>query len=373
MNLTLMVKLAPTPTQHTALLQTMERFNAACNAIAAIAFRERTANKVKLQQLVYHQIRADFGLPAQLTIRAIAKVCEAYKRDKSIQPTFRPHGAIVYDQRILSWKGVDRASILTMSGRQLVAVILGSYQAARLTRVRGQADLLYRDGTFYLAVIVDVPEPTTEDPDNWLGVDLGIVNIAADSDGEQHAGAHLNGLRARHTRLRTKLQAKGTKSAKRLLKRRRRKEQRFARDVNHCLSKKLVAKAKDTSRGIALEDLKGIRQRVTVRKAQRRLQHSWSFHQLRSFIEYKAPLASVPIRLVDPRHSSQQCPRCGHVDRRNRPTQARFSCIRCGLAGPADTYAAQNLRFRAGRSVSTPHVSSHHGSGTSPRALAVGG
>jgi putative transposase len=321
----------------------MERFNAACNAIAAVAFRERTANKVKLQQLVYHQIRADFGLSAQLTIRAIAKVCEAYKRDRSIQPTFREHGAIVYDQRILSWKALDRVSILTLTGRILVQAILGGYQAARLTRLRGQADLLYRDGTFYLAVIVDVPEPTTEDPHNWLGVDLGIVNIAADSDGEQHAGAHLNGLRHRHARLRKKLQAKGTKAAKRLLKRRRRKEQRFARDVNHCLSKKLVAKAKDSDRGLALEHLKGIRHRISVRKAQRRIQHSWAFAQLRVFIEYKVNL------------------------------QSRFACVRCGLAGPADTVAAQNLRFRAGSPVSTPHVPSRHGSGTSPRVLAVGG
>lgn len=368
-----MVKLDPTHEQHNALLQTMQCFNDACNAIAEVAYREHTANKVKLQQLVYHQIRADFGLSSQLTIRAIAKVCEAYKRDKSIKPNFRAHGAIVYDQRILSWKGLDRVSLLTLQGRQLIPIILGGYQAARLTRLRGQADLLYRDGIFYLAVIVDVPEPTTEDPHNWLGVDLGIVNIAADSDGAQYAGAQLNGLRARHARLRKKLQTKGTKAAKRLLKRRRRKEQRFARDVNHRLSKKLVAKAQDTGRGIALEDLTGIRQRITVRKAQRRVQHSWAFFQLRCFMEYKAALAGVMIRLVDPRYSSQQCPRCGHVDRRNRPSQAKFLCIRCALAGAADTIAARNLQYRAGCHVSTPDVSSRQGSGTSPRALAVGG
>jgi putative transposase len=359
MNLTIMVKLNPTSEQHTALLQTMERFNSACNVIAEIASREHTANKVKLQQFVYHQIRADFGLSSQLTIRAIAKVCEAYKRDLSKQPSFRSTGAIVYDQRILSWKALDRVSILTVTGRILVNAIIGGYQAARLTRMRGQADLLYRDGIFYLAVIVDVPEPTTEDPHNWLGVDLGIVNIAADSDGEQYAGAQLNGLRARHARLRRKLQAKGTKSAKHLLKRRRRKEQRFARDVNHCLSKKLVAKAKDSGRGIALEDLKGIRARITVRKAQRRVQHGWGFFQLRSFIEYKSVLSSVLVRLIDPRYSSQQCPRCGHVDKRNRPSQAKFLCIRCSFAGPADTVAALNLKFRAGCVVSAPHVSGY--------------
>ena len=76
--------------------------------LAAVAFQHRCANKVELQKLSYHRIRDEFGLSAQMTVRAIAKVCEVYKRDKAIQPTFRPHGAIVYDQRILSWKGADR-------------------------------------------------------------------------------------------------------------------------------------------------------------------------------------------------------------------------------------------------------------------------
>ncbi|MER3403304.1 MAG: transposase, partial [Armatimonadota bacterium] len=232
--------------------------------------RERTANKVRLQKLVYYEIRERFGLSAQMTVRAISKVAEAYKRDRSKKPSFRPHGAIIYDQRVLSWKGVDRVSILTLRGRQLIPVIFGGYQAARLKRIRGQADLIYRDGIFYLAVVVDVPEPPSGNPEDWLGVDLGIVNIATDSDGAAYSGGHLNGLRKRHAKLRARLQAKGTKSAKRLLKKRRRKERRFARDANHRIAKALVAKAKGTVRGIALEDLKGIRERITVRKAQRR-------------------------------------------------------------------------------------------------------
>lgn len=354
MNLTLMVKLQPTADQSAALLEAMERFNAACNAVAEVAFQERTANKIRLQKLVYYDIRERFGLPAQMAVRVISKVAEAYKRDRSKKPSFRPHGAIVYDQRVLSWKGVDRVSILTLQGRQVIPVVFGGYQAARLKRLRGQADLIYRDGRFYLAVVVDVPEPPADEPGDWLGVDLGIVNIAADSDGETYSGGHLNGLRRRYARLRTRLQAKGTKSAKRLLKKRRGKEQRFVRNVNHVISKVLVAKAKGTGRGIALEDLKGIRERVTVRKAQRRVQHSWAFHQLRSFIEHKARLAGVPVVLVDPRNTSRTCPVCGCVDKRNRPNQAHFRCVSCGFAGPADTIAAVNIRGRA--VVMQPHA-----------------
>lgn len=157
----------------------------------------------------------------------------------------------------------------------------------------------------------------------------------------------VNGLRKRHAKLRQRLQKKGTKSAKRLLKKRRRKEHRFAIDINHRIAKRLVAKAKDTGRGIALEDLKGIHEQVTVRKAQRRVQHSWVFRQLRSCIQYKARLAGVPVMLVDPRNTSRTCPQCGLIDKRNRPDQAHFRCIGCGFAGPADTIAADNIARRA--------------------------
>lgn len=343
-----MLKLTPTSEQYSALLATMERFNAACNAIARVAFELKTANKIRLQRVVYEDIRKNFGLSAQMTVRAIAKTCEAYKRDKKIQPSFRPHGAMVYDQRVLSWKALDRVSRLSLNGRILVPVALGEYQAVRLSRIRGQVDLVYRNGTFYLAVVVDLAEPPQEDiPNGFLGVDLGIKNIAVDSDGGSFSGSTVNGLRYRHARLRQRLQSKGTKSAKRLLKKRRRKESRFVTNENHRIAKILMTKAKDTYRGIALEDLKGIRDRITVHKAQRRQQHAWAFHQLRSFIEYKARLAGVPVVLVDPRNTSRTCITCGHVDKKNRPTRDNFKCVECGFAGPADTIAAANISRRA--------------------------
>jgi IS605 OrfB family transposase len=247
-------------------------------------------------------------------------------------------------------------SILTLAGRQIIPVVMDSYHRARLDRIRGQADLISRDGQFYLAVVVDVPEPPPWPPDDWLGVDLGIVNLAADSDGETYSGGQVNGLRKRHAKLRQRLQRKGTKSAKRLLKKQRRKEHRFVTDVNHRMAKQLVTKAQGTRRGIALEDLTGIRDRMTVKKAQRRRQHSWAFHQLRFFIQYKARLAGVPVVFVDPRNTSRTCPHCGLIDRRNRPNQAFFRCIGCGFAGPADTIAAGNIARRA--AVNQPNAGS---------------
>jgi len=353
MKQTLLAKLLPTAQQAQALSETMKAFNEACNSISETAFEQRTVNKIKLQKLIYREIRQKYGLSAQLTIRAISKVAEAYKRDINVKPSFRNDGAIVYDQRILSWKGIDRVSILTMKGRELISVKFGVYQEEKLKRVRGQADLIVKDGVFYLGVVVDVPEPPVNDVKEWLGVDLGVINIAVDSDGQVWSGNRLNGVRSRHARFRAKLQSIGSKSAHRLLKKRSRREKSFAKDVNHCISKLLVAKAKDTCRGVALEDLKGIRSRITVKKAQRRTQHSWSFNQLRSFIEYKAKLSGVPVRFVNPRDTSRTCLFCGCAAKENRHGES-FRCVVCGFVGFADHVAAVNIGRVA---VNQPYVS----------------
>ncbi|MEV4244708.1 transposase [Streptosporangium canum] len=349
MLVTEMLKLAPSAEQREALLATMRACNTAANRVAEVAFEQRTANKIALQKLVYADLRHEFGLSAQMAIRSIAKACEAYKRDKKIKPVFRELGAVAYDPRILTWKGRDAVSILTLTGRTLIPVVYqGRWTQGPENRIRGQADLVYRDGMFFLAVVIDVPEPPGGgEPDGWLGVDLGIVNLATDSTGEAHSGKGVRAVRRRNAALRARLQAKGTKSAKRLLRKRRRKESRFARDVNHVISKHLVGKAKGTRSGIALEDLEGIRDRVTVRKAQRADLHSWSFHQLRTFVTYKAALAGVPVRPVDARNTSRTCHRCGHCEKKNRPSRDDFRCVGCGFAGPADHNAAINIGRRA--------------------------
>jgi putative transposase len=166
-----------------------------------------------------------------------------------------------------------------------------------------------------------------------------------DSDGNRYSGAHVNRLRHRHRRLRARLSAKWTNASRRLHRKRRRKERRFATWVNHNIAKKLVAEAAGTGRAIALEELSGIRDRITVRRPQRATHASWSFHQLRSFIEYKAEAAGVPVILVDPRNTSRRCPRCGHCEKANRPSQEEFCCRKCSLAGLADYIAAQGLRI----------------------------
>ena len=341
----MLLKLAPTTEQHQALLETMHAFNEAASYVASVAFAEKTANKFELQKLVYGELRTTHKLPSQLAIRCISKASEAYKRDKSIQPTFRPEGAIVYDERVMSFKGLTTVSLLTLAGRVLVPFLIGKYQASRLDAIKGQADLLYRNGIFYLAVTLDVPEPVPGEPQGTLGVDLGIVNLATDSTGESFSGEAVERNRKRHHALRQRLQKRGTKSAKRHLKKLSGKEARFKKNTNHVISKRIVQKAKTTGQGIAIEDLRHIRTRTEARlkKSQRSKHSSWSFGQLRQFLSYKAAQAFVPLYTVDPRNTSRTCHVCGHCAKENRKSQASFCCVNCGYTDNADRNAAINI------------------------------
>ena len=344
MKLTAQVKLLPTPQQAQLLKTTLEKANAACNYISEQAWTQRKFGRLPVHRLVYYEVRERFALSAQVVVRCISKVVDAYKLDRKTQRTFQAHGAISFDDRILKWY-VDQSevSIWTIAGRERIPFVCGERQRELLQGQRGESDLIYTGGEFYLFAACEVEEPTPLEVDDFLGVDLGVKNIATDSDGNNYSGGQVNGLRNRYFKIRKRLQSKGTKSAKRLLKKRRKRESRFAKQENHRISKELVQRAKDTGRGIALEELTGIRQRVTVRKGQRRQHHSWSFSDLRQKIAYKARLAGVPVILIDPHNTSRTCPVCGCVDKRNRPSQSVFSCVQCNFSGFADHIAAVNI------------------------------
>jgi putative transposase len=343
---TLMVKVETTLEQSEVLHKTMHQFNAACNDIANTAFDMHLANKIELQKTVYYPIRERYSLSAQMAVRAISKTVEAYKRDKSIKPTFDIDGAMPYDQRILSWKGLDRVSLLTLEGRLILPVRICKYHAPKMIQPRGQVDLIFKDNAFYLAVVVDAPEESSINPIDVLGIDLGVKNIAVDSTGEVFSGDAIEKTRIKIDIIKSDLQSCGTPNAKRHLKKIGRRESRFRRDTNHCISKKMIAKAKDTSSIIALEDLKGIRKSTTVKRAERRKHLSWGFDQLRQFISYKAAIAGVPVAYIDPAYTSQECSSCHHISKSNRPTREDFVCSSCGFSLPADYNAALNIRAR---------------------------
>ncbi|WP_369144071.1 RNA-guided endonuclease InsQ/TnpB family protein [Streptomyces sp. R44] len=365
MKIVVQVKLMPEAGQASALSATLLTVNEAANWVSDVAFERRVPREYELRKHTYAELKAR-GLGAQAAQHVIKKTREAYTtlkaniragnlgrpgskrrvKAESKPIAFRTDSAQPYDDRCLSWQyDAGTVSIWTTAGRLKnvrFACSPGALKTLREHR-KGESDLIERGGVFYLVAVCDIPEADQYEPGGFIGVDLGIANIATTSTGFRAAGRGLNRYRARQAGLRRKLQAKGTKSAKRLLKRRSRKEARHAANVNHVISKTIVATAERTGSGIALEDLTGIRSRVRHRKDQRTSLHSWSFHQLGQYIEYKAKRAGVPLVYVDPAYTSQQCSQCGHIDRRNRLSQPTFACRSCGTLMHADDNASHNI------------------------------
>jgi putative transposase len=261
-----------------------------------------------------------------------------------------------YDARTYRLMSLDRVSLNTLDGRIVCRLVLGARQHDMLVDPAwdiGGADLVLQRGVYYLHVTQSrEASPEAEPASGTLGVDLGIMNLATDSDGETFSGAIVKQARARYHTRRQRLQKVGTKNAKRRLRKNAGRERRFQKDVNHCISKKIVRKAVVDRKALALEDLSGIRERTTVRRTNRYERHAWAFLQLRQYLlTYKAAWASVPVRVVEPKNTSRTCPRCGYVSKDNRKTQAVFACtnpnIPCTFTGNADHVGAINVATRA--------------------------
>jgi putative transposase len=368
--ITTQVKLLPTREQAAALAATLQVANQAADWLSEAAFTRGVKTRPGLQRLAYQQLKEHFELSAQPALHVVRKVADAYQaldanlragnlgtqgskrcRKATGKPIrFRTDAAQPFDDRCLSWQ-LDQGtvSIWTTAGRLRGIRFVCSDATRKLLAEhrRGETDLIHHDGLWLLTATCEIPEAAPQEPAGFLGVDLGIVNIATTSDGTVHAGRRLNRDRRRQRDLRRKLQRKNTKSARRVLKRQRRKEARHARDTNHVISKRIVTEAKRTGCGIALEDLTGIRDRARLRKPQRVTLHSWAFAQLGEFISYKARRAGVPVVIVDPAFTSRMCADCGHVDKRNRVSQAWFICRSCGVVAHADRNGSRNIAARA--------------------------
>jgi IS605 OrfB family transposase len=371
---TIICKLAPTAEQCLDVDATLDAFASACNRIAEIARAIGSTNKVKVQAVCYREIRETFGLSANLAIRAIARVCAALKVPEKADSGFAPT-SVDYDARIFSFRERDWTFSLTLlSGRVKLASVLGERQRAMLKgRTPTSATLVKRrDGGDFLHVqIVDeAPKPIATT--GTLGIDLGVVNLATDSDGETFRGDQVEACRRHYGQRRKILQSIGTKSAKRKLRKTTSKESRFRKDKNHKISKAIVAKAKGTARAIGVEDLAGIGERTTVNQVQRSRVKGWAFYQLRTFIAYKALAEGVPVIPIDPRNTSRTCSSCGHCEKRNRKNRNEFKCRHCGLILCADVNAARNIRDWAevmrpmagvvdagGRSPAETHLQAH--------------
>lgn len=353
---TISCKLQPTPEQAAAIDATLVAFADAATYAAGVCVAIGSTNRFEVHHACYNDIRSSFKLPANLVCQAIARACSASKTAKTA-PTFAPT-SISYDSQIFRLiQGKWLFSVSLLGGRHKIATSLGDFQRQRLVGKQPTSATLVKrpgGGGYYLNVQVKETIAEPEPVADFIGVDLGVANLAVDSDGEIHSGDDVEAVRRKHTLQRKRLQRKGTRGAKKKLRRLAGKEARFRRYENHCISKTLVETAKRTGRGIALEKLKGIRDRVTAWGGDAKARLSgWAFAQLRCFIEYKALAAGVVVAMVDAAYSSRTCSECGHCDKASRKSQALFRCVGCGYECHADWNAARNHRAQAIRKLAS--------------------
>ena len=339
------IKLLPSLDQKQILKQTMLKTNEAACRVSDFAFEQEMYKRFDLHHALYNTLRVETGLTAQIVALLFAKVADAYRLDKKVKRVFRPLGAITYDSRVLTYyleKGY--VTIWTLTGRQKIPFTCGAYQKELLKGLRGETDLVLVEGEFYLMAGCSIEDPPLRCVNGSIGVDLGIVNIASDSEGNQYSGEPIRKVRRAMRRLRAGLQQCGSKSAKRHLQRLRRRQSRFTRWVNHNISKKIVETAVNLGKALSLECLTGIRERGNGFSREMRFElGNWSFDQLKQFVTYKARRAGIPLVLIDPRNTSRTCSFCGYCAQHNRKSQSVFKCKNCGLEMNADRNAAVNI------------------------------
>lgn len=338
MKLVLKIKILPTDEQRSLLLQTMEEANKACAYISDVAWVNKTFGQFKIHHLCYDDVRQKFNLSAQMVVRCISKVADAYKLDHKKKREFKTHGSICYDSRILSYKE-DEASIWTIGKRQKIPFTC--HNKEYIPYVKGEADLVYRKGKFFLYQTIDMPEAEAKVSETIVGLDFGITDIVCTSEGKTYSSDALNEYREKRLKIRGSIQSKGTRGCKKLLKRLSGREKTTATIINHTISKQIVSDAKNRGVGLAIEDLSKIRQTAKRRnKTFRGKLNRWNFGQLRAFLTYKCALSGVQLVVVEPAYTSQTCSHCRHLGIRNGKS---FKCTNCGNDMDADINAARNI------------------------------
>ena len=221
-------------------------------------------------------------------------------------------------------------------------------------KIKESSLMFDKNNNLILNLTFDIPDKEAHEivPGRTLGVDLGIATPAyvclSDTTYIRSGFGSANDffrVRQQMKDRRKKLYAsltvvKGGKGRNKKVKAAdhlRDKERNFAKTYNHQLSHKIVKFAKDNKcEFINLEYL-------TKDGFENRILSSWSYYELQNMIEYKAEREGIKVRYVDPAYTSQTCSKCGHVDKENRPTQAKFKCINCGLELNADHNASINI------------------------------
>ena len=343
----------------------IDSYTTGMNRVSELVHRHgRPMGSGKIQKLVYSDVRS-IGLKSQMTCNICRQVAGTYKTLQEQIKTgqskwqliqYEPTNMIFSHQRDFTITN-EYVSITTLERRKKYNFHMyqnaeqyfdGSwtYLASKLVK--------HKDGYyFHLSVSKEVsdPVPLTESS-TFMGVDVGLNWLAVVNTTDNRArffcGGIAKDLRSTYKTMRTRLQAKGTLSSKRMLKHLSGKERRLMASMNHNVSKQIIQFALQNGvTCIGLEDLTGIRTdtQYNCKKKNRYHKSSWSFYQLQFMIEYKAKQAGIGVEYINPEYTSQTCPRCNHIDKESR-NGVNFRCTCCGYRLHSDLIGARNIELR---------------------------
>ena len=351
--LTEKLKILPDLSDAQLLIDTMHAYSAACDLVSDYVYKFHDLSINSLNRELYHLIRQRFGLRSQMAQSVLRTVVARYKtiltnQNQWIKPKFRrPQLDLVWNRDYSLNRDRTLFSVNTLQGRIKVPF---HAEGVDTDGRFGTAKLVYRHGKFFLHVPVtkEIDELSLSEATNVVGIDRGIrfLAVSYDSNGKSafFSGAVVKQKRAHYKALRKELQQVKTPSSRKRLKAIGQRENRWMRDVNHCISKALVQSNPEGTLFV-LEDLTGIRaatERVRVRN--RYVSVSWAYYDLQQKLVYKALKNHQSVITVDPAYTSQTCPKCGHVSRANRDKKKHiFCCIHCGYTSNDDRIGAMNL------------------------------
>lgn len=287
-------------------------------------------------------------LPSQYVQKSIRRGCAAVQawNTKNQKAKWRYKGrrkadVLTLDARTLTIRG-NLATISCVGKRVRTTVVVPQWFIDKYDIKPNNVQagtLVHKDGRWTLNLTYRIPAIARTCGTDVVGVDRGLYNLVTLSTGVKYSSKRIIERKRRYQFQRSRLQSKGTRSARRRLKSVSGREKRFVRDANHCITKKM---SKDTSVGTyVLEDLSGIRSQRR-NKQMRTWLGGWSFYEFQTQLEYKCARVGIEVVYVDPRYTSQRCNACGKIDKNNR-RKSRYVCS-CGYTSHSDVNASLNIR-----------------------------
>ena len=274
------------------------------------------------------------------------------KGGKKLKPVKRPSMkqmcTMRYDVRCVKLRGCQ-LTFSTCRERVKTIVHIPEYFTERYSssggwKFKGANIGFDRKGRFFVVLIISKPDEPVKEDGRTVGIDRGLYNIAYTSDGTAYGAKEVRKVKRKYNHVRSELQKKGTRSARRKLKAISDREKRFVLDKNHCISKRLAGDVSVST--YVIEDLslindykhKGIRN-----KTMRKWLSNWSYSDLEEKLIYKCQKNGIAVVKVDPALTSQTCSVCGSVDEHSRKGN-RYTCNHCGNRMHSDYNAAVNIR-----------------------------